>query len=249
MNEQKDFIRRINELTEIALDQENVIFEEQLFSIFPEAKEDEAKLNVLKGFLDEKKIGYNEKLPLDKVLSTEERKYLDIYLDELKEQEPLTEGQRQAYMMSAMAGDEAAKMLIVQDSLNNVVEIAKLYAGQGVFLEDLIGEGNLALLNAVALIESAEDVKEAEGILAGSVMDAMQDIIAEASDASGAEEKLLNKVNKVAEAAKELADTLGRKVTIEELSAESGLTRAAIEKALKLTANMIEDIEVPEELK
>ena len=34
MNEQQDFIKRINECVELAIDQENVIFEDQLFLIF-----------------------------------------------------------------------------------------------------------------------------------------------------------------------------------------------------------------------
>lgn len=249
MNEQKDFIKRINELTELAADQENVIFEDQLFDIFPEVKESEEKMKVIKEFLSEKKIGLNEKLPIEEVLSKEEKNYLDFYLEEISEKTPLTAGEREAMLLSAMAGDESAQMAVLNDTLKNVVEIAKLYAGQGVLLEDLIGEGNLVLVTAVTMLGSCENAKEAEGMLAGQIMDAMQDLIAENMDETGEEEKLLNKVNKVAKAAKELADDLGRKVTIEELMQESELSRAYIEKALKLTANMIEDIEIPEDLK
>lgn len=249
MNEQQDFIRRINELTEIAFEQENVIFEEQLFSIFPEVKEDEAKYKVIKEFLAEKKIGLNDKLPIEELLSKEEISYLNFYLEELSEQEPLSLGVREAMMLSAMAGDESAQLSIMNDTLKNVVEIAKLYVGQGVMLEDLIGEGNLVLVSAVTLLGSCENAKEAEGMLSSMIMDAMQDLIASNMDETGEEDKLLAKVNKVAKEARELAENLGRKVTIEELMNESGLSRAAIEKALKLTANAIDDIEIPDELK
>lgn len=245
MNEQLEFAKKINDLVELALDQENVIFEDQLFDIFPEVKNDEAKLSVIKEFLSEKKIGLNEKLPFEELITEDEKNYLDFYLDELNETEPLTSGQREAYMLSAMAGEEDSQMHILNDTLKNVVEIAKLYAGQGVLLEDLIGEGNLCLVTAVSLLGSCEDVKEAEGMLSSQIMNAMQDLIAENADAASAEEKLLDKVNKVAKAAKELAEDLGRKVTIEELANESGLTKAAIEKALKLTSNKIEDIVIP----
>lgn len=247
MNEQMEFAKRINDLVEFALDQENVIFEDQLFEIFPEVKSDEAKLKVIKEFLSEKKIGLNEKLSFEELITEDEKNYLDFYLDELKENEPLSDGQRKAYMMSAMAGEEDAQLIILNDTLKNVVEIAKLYAGQGVLMEDLIGEGNLCLVTAVTLLGSCEDVKEAEGLLSSRIMNAMQDLIAENADAASAEEKLLEKVNKVAKAAKELAEDLGRKVTIEELSNETGLTKASIEKALKLTSNKIEDIEIPKD--
>lgn len=249
MNEQQDFIKRINECVELAIDQENVIFEDQLFLIFPEAKEDKAKFEVLKQFLDDKKIGLNEKLSIDKLITKEEKNYLDIYLEELKEKDPLSQGEREAYMLSAMGGDEDAQMIIVNDSLMQVVEIAKLYAGQGVFMEDLIGEGNLALMTSISHMESATNASEGENLLAEAIMGAMENLVADTVEAAGAEEKLLDKVNKVASAAKELSDTLGRKVSVAELSLESGLTEAAIIKALKLTANMIENIEIPEELK
>lgn len=249
MNEQQEFAKRISELTELAADQENVIFEDQLYDIFPEVKTDEAKLAVIKDFLKEKKIGLNSKVAFEDVITEEEKNYLDFYLEDLKAQGNLTPGEREAFIMSAMAGDEAAQMAVVQDFLKNVVEIAKLYAGQGVMLEDLIGEGNVALVASVSLIGSLEKPSEVEGFLTGQVMDAMQDFIAGTMDENSAEEKLLGKVNKVAKEAKELAETLGRKVTIDELAAESGISRAQIEKALKLTANNIEDIEIPEELK
>ena len=249
MDDRQDFIKRINELTEIALDQENVIFEEQLFSIFPEVQGDKAKYDVIKEYLTAKKIGLNDKLPMDVLLTQEEKNYLDFYLEELNDKEALTKGQREAYMLSAMAGDESARALIMEDTLKNVVEIAKLYVGQGVLLEDLIGEGNLSLVNAVMSISTCEDAAEAEGVLASAIMDAMQDLIAEGTDTSGAEEKLLKRVNKVSKAAAELAEALGRKVTIEELMEETGMTRSYIEAALKLTANAIEDIEIPDDLK
>lgn len=247
MNEQHDFIKRINELCELALDQENVIFEDQLYDIFPEVKDDEAKLNVIKDFLNEKKIGLNEKLSFESLITQDEKNYLDLYLDELKETEPLTPNEREAFMLSAMAGNEDAQAIILTDTLKNVVEIAKLYAGQGVLLEDLIGEGNLVLVTAVTLLGSCENAKEAEGLLASQIMDAMQDLIASNMDETSAEEKLLNKVNKVSLAAKELADDLGRKVTVEELMQESGMSRDYILKAIKLTSNMIEDIDYKEE--
>lgn len=249
MNEQLEFAKRISDLVELSLDQENVIFEDQIFDIFPEVKGDEAKYQVIKDFLKEKKIGLNEKLPFDELVTEDEKTYLNFYLDDLKDIDPLSPGEREAHMLSAMAGNEDDQMIILNDTLKNVVEIAKLYVGQGVLLEDLIGEGNLVLVTAVTMLGSAETAKEAEGVLSGMIMDAMQDLIAGNMDETDAEDKLLNKVNKVAKAAKELSEELQRKVTIEELMAEYKMSRSYIENALKLTANKIEGIEIPENLK
>ena len=55
MSEQSEFIKRIGELVELAGEQENVIFDEQLEAIFPEAAKDSAKKQVLLDYLKEKK--------------------------------------------------------------------------------------------------------------------------------------------------------------------------------------------------
>lgn len=244
MSLENDFIKRIKELTALAADQENVIFSDQLEAIFPEIVSDESKKTVLIDYLKEKKIGIDEKLDINEFITDDEKKYLEFYYDDLKQIERLSESERLAHTIGAMAGEKSEMDIITNDYLMDVVEIAKLYAGQGVLLEDLIGEGNIALLGAVSMLGSLEEPKEAEGFIGKMVMDAMQDMIAMNMDEMSEEEKLVKKVNKVSKAAKELSTLLGRKVTVEELSEESNISKAAIEKALKLTANKIEGIEV-----
>lgn len=249
MNEQQEFAKKIADLCDLAEVQGNVIFEDQLFEIFPEIKDDESKYGVIKEFLQEKKIGLNEKIGFENLITDDEKNYLEFYLEELDEQTPLSKGEREAYMLRAMAGEEDAQAIIMQDSLKSVVEIAKLYAGQGILMEDLIGEGNLALVSTVSLLGSCEKAEEAEGMLSGAVMDAMQDMIAANMDEQSEEEKALKKVIRISDAAKELAGDLGRKCTVDELANEMNVSVNQIIKALKLTANKIEDIEIPDDLK
>lgn len=244
MNAQNEFIKNIKDIVELALDQENVIFTEQLEAVFPEIKEDESKKALLTDYLKEKKIGIDSKLDIAEFITEDEKNYLDFYLEELAEIKRLTKGEREVYTKEAMAGNEDAYGILVNDYLPEVVDLAKLYVGQGVFLEDLIGEGNIALLTAVPLLGSLESHEEAEGFIGKQIMDALQDMIAANIDEMSEQEKIVNKVNKVSFAAEELSKLLGRKVTIEELSLESGISEAQIKKALKLTANKIEGIEI-----
>ena len=58
-------------------------------------------------------------------------------------------------------GDEEAKHELANSYLPKVVEIAKLYTGQGVPLEDLIGEGNIGLMMGLELLSCVESVDEA----------------------------------------------------------------------------------------
>ena len=54
---------------------------------------------------------------------------------------------------------------------------------------------------------------------------------------------MVEKVNAVAKQAHELAVELGRKVTVEEIVAEGKLSAKAVNDAIRLSAQKIEDIE------
>lgn len=124
-----------------------------------------------------------------------------------------------------------------------MAEIAKLYAGQGVYLEDLVGEGNMAVAVGVTMLGALEHPSEAEGMLGKMIMDAMEEYIAENAEESDKSKKIADKVNRVADAARELSEELRRKVTVEELMEESGLSRRAIEDAVRMSGGKIEDLE------
>ena len=54
--------------------------------------------------------------------------------------------------------------------------------------------------------------------------------------------KMADKVNRVADQAKELAESLGRKVTVQELAEETGMTSEEIWEAVRFSGDAIEDI-------
>ena len=141
-----------------------------------------------------------------------------------------------------MAGEAEAQQKLVQGYLKDVVDIAKLYTGQGVFLEDLIGEGNVALAMGVGMLGSLEKPSEAQGMLAKLMMDAMEDYIQENAASAKTDRKVADKVNLVADKARELAEELHRKVTPEELARETGLSLKAIQDACRMSGFKIEDI-------
>ncbi|MDR2209946.1 MAG: RNA polymerase sigma factor RpoD/SigA [Spirochaetaceae bacterium] len=74
---------------------------------------------------------------------------LAMYLREINNIPLLTRDEEEKCAREAVAGNLAAQHKLVSANLRFVVNVAKKYQGQGIPLEDLIGEGNLGLLNAI----------------------------------------------------------------------------------------------------
>lgn len=244
MNKEVLFAKTLEQVRSLAKEQGNCVSEEQVKEAFAELDLDNDQLQLVFDYLVKHKVGIGQPVNPDDYLSDEERNYLQDYLDEIALLPTYTDGQIQAYTMSSMAGDADAQNKLVEVYLKDVIEIAKLYAGQGVFLEDLIGEGNVALAFGVGMLGSLEKPEEAQGMLGKMIMDAMEDYIAENASFEKADQKMVDKVNKVAEKAKELSEDLHRKVTVEELAHETGMSVKTIQDAVRMSGFQIEYIEV-----
>ena len=79
-------------------------------------------------------------------------------------------------------------------------------------------------------------------MLGRMIMDAMEDCITASEAEEKADQKIADKVNKVADAANVLREELRRAVTVEELMEETGFTTNAIEDAVRISGGSIESI-------
>ena len=244
MDRENLFTNILEQVKKTAGEQGNCISREQVEEAFAPLALSAEQMGMVYDYLHQNKIGVGEPVDLDEYLADEEKDYLDTYLQELKELPELTEGEREAVTLSAMAGDADAQNRLTESFLPEVVEIAKLYAGQGVYLEDLIGEGNMALAIGVTMLGALEHASEAQGMLGKMIMDAMEEYIGLNAEETKKDKRIADKVNKVADAARELSEELHRKVTIEEVVAESGLSRKTIEDAVRMSGGKIEDLAV-----
>lgn len=237
------FAKTLEAVKQMAREQGNCVTKEQIEEAFAEMDLAEEQLELIVDYLQKHKIGIGEPMNPDDYLTEEEINYIDTYLEELQLLEEVSEGEREAITLSAMAGDIQAQKRLIEIYLPQVVEIAKLYSGQGVFMEDLIGEGNVAVAAGVSMLGCLEHAREAQGMLGKMIMDAMEDYISENMEESKADQKVLERVNKVADQARELAEELQRKVTIEELAEETKLSKEAILEAIRISGGNIEYIE------
>ena len=242
-NQEIIFVRALEDVKKLAKEQNHCVTKEQIMEAFSELALSEEQYTMICQYLKQHKIGVGEQVDLDDYLEQEEKDYLETYLEELKALPTLSEGEKEAVTLSAMAGDAQAQQKLTEVFLPDVVEIAKLYAGQGVFLEDLVGEGNVAVAAGVTMLGALEHAAEAQGMIGKLIMDAMEEFISENAEESKKDKKIADKVNKVADAAAQLATELRRKVTVEELMEESGMSRKSIEDAIRMSADKIEDLD------
>ena len=223
------------------------IKEEDVKEAFDELDLSGEQFSMVFDYLRKNNIGIGEPLSEDEYINESERNILKEYDRELSKLETITDSEKDAYAIGAMAGDENAKKQLLLYYLPKVTEISRLYSTQGVPVEDLIGEGNLALAEGLNLLDALEKPEEIEGMLIKLVMDAMEELISETMGAQRADSKLADRVNEVADAARKLAKEYGRKVTADELSKERGISLKKIKEAIKLSANNIEDIDFKDE--
>ncbi|MDE7331946.1 MAG: hypothetical protein K2O16_06835 [Lachnospiraceae bacterium] len=245
MEESKEivFARTLEEVKKLARRQNSSISKEQVKEAFKELELKEEQFQMIYDYLEKHKIGIGKPIDPEESLSEEEIDYLEEYKKEIAVSAQVSNGEKEAVFLGAMAGDTQAQRRLIDLYLPQVVEISKLYAGQGVFIEDLIGEGNLALSAAVTMLGCMEHAREAEGMLVQMIMDAMEECITGTVREMEKDRKVLEKVNRVADRAKELAKDLHRKVTVEELAAETGMSAQTIHEAMRMSGFAIEDIE------
>ena len=232
------FAKKLEEVRKKARRQGGQISRRQVQEAFGELALEEAQLAMVFDYLEKHKVIVTEgeiseefSLPEgdnlweDEELSEEERNYLQDYLDEIALLGEVSDGEKEAITLAAMAGEREA------------------HTGQGVYLEDLIGEGNVAVTLGTGMLGCLEKPSEAQGMLARMVMDAMEELIEENSQSGKVDKKVETKVNAVADKARELSEELRRNVTVEELAEESGMSVKTINDAIRMSGFKIENID------
>lgn len=238
------FAQTLETIKKAAKEQGNCISQEEVEKAFEKLQLSPEQLSMVFDYLKKHKIGIGEPVNLDDYLTESEANYLEFYMQEVQTIASVKDGEKEAITLSAMAGDRDAQNRLAQLYLPQVIELAKLYTGQGVFIEDLIGEGNLAVAMGVSMLGCLEHASEAEGMLGKMIMDAMEEIIAMDLNEEKTDKKVESKVNRVAQKAHEMAELLNRKVTLQELAQEEGMSEKAIREAIVMSGYAIDDIAI-----
>lgn len=243
-NKEKEFAAILKNVTRTARENKNIITSEEVKKAFSDLELDEKQFEMVFEYLKGHKIGVDEEAVFtDEDLSEEEKNYLDDYIESLNALPEFSDGEKEAIAIAALAGEKDAQEKLITMYLPLVVDVARMYSEQGVFLEDLIGEGNVALTKGVTMLDAVGEPSEVEGFLYKLMLDAMENIIQENLAEDTGSQKVLKLVQEVADKAKELADDLRRKVTVKELMDETGWDEDKIRSAIKFSGDNIEDLD------
>ena len=240
MTEEERFIQKVGTLRDTAVLQGGVLTEAQIEEEFPALTSEQRE--VLLRYFREQNIGIGEKLPDEEILNEEDGKMIRLYLSELEELPAADDDLRRVWVMGALNGDAVAREALTSSYLRTVVDMAKLYTGQGVEVGDLIGEGNVALAAAMNLLESIEDPADCDELVARSVMNAMEELIRSENAETETQERTMALVLKVLGKVKELSDELRRKLSLEEALEETGMSEEELRQAISLSKDLLEYI-------
>lgn len=169
--------------------------------------------------------------------------YLKMYIDELNSLDIPGKDDRHKILTEVLDNKERAADILPNLYLKEVIDIARLYSGQGVPLEDLVGEGNIGVLMGIKMLDVCETPQEVDEFIVKMIMESMESIIMEDFSAGDFDVKVLERVNELNDRARDMAEDLERLVSVEELARELEMDEEYIRETIRLSGNAISYIE------
>lgn len=280
--EQQQFIKTVEQIREKAQSSANQITINEIRDIFlsEELQLDDSQLKMVYAYLktsgiqivdadeEEPESEADDKGEKDDGASQEEYterdlEFVKLYQSDIRHIKALSFDE----LAEAMKSPAKYREQIINTFLKDVVKWVKPYAGDSVFMSDLIQEGNMGLMKGVAAFDytavlereehtgSAENLAENEyakpeqtavnifrNFLKKSVVKAAQAAVYAQESENNVGYKIAGRVNAVNDCAKELSEEFGRKVTMEELADKLELTYEEVKEIVDLSSNKIEYI-------
>jgi RNA polymerase primary sigma factor len=158
---------------------------------------------------------------------------LNIYLKEISRIPLLSRDEEYELAKKVRKGDPKARERLVSSNLRFVVKIAKAYQNRGISLVDLINEGNLGLIRAVGKFDERKGVRFISYAI-WWIRQALLRAIAEQSKIVRLPMNKAGRVRKVARAARDIGQQIGREPTGEEIAEKLGLDTKEVTDAVAI---------------
>ena len=168
-----------------------------------------------------------------------------IYLKEIGKVPLLNAQQEIELAKRIIAGDDDAKQELINANLRLVISIAKRYAGRGMPFLDLIQEGNMGLIKAVEKFDYTKGFKFST-YATWWIRQAITRAIADQARTIRIPVHMVETINKITRAQRQLVQELGRDPTAEEISdrLEGALSAARIREIQRINQEPV-SLETP----
>lgn len=197
-------------------------------------------------YLDEEsKKALQELKEREERFEKEEASYIKMYLEDLEAISPMVDGEMDMLINSLRKGNRSAKERLLELHLREVVDIAKSYKGKGIFVGDLIQEGNIGLMTALEEICTGANRVPTESIpdtleyIVNRIRESMEFVIHEQQDDKILENRIVEKINFISSCVKDLAEEFGREATLDELVEFTKLEKSEIADIMELAKDAL----------
>jgi len=174
---------------------------------------------------------------------------LRLYLREISRISLLSAQDEFRLAQAIRVGSKHARNHLIEAKLRLVVSIAKRYVGQGLALEDLVGEGNIGLIRAVTKFDPDKGFRFST-YATWWIKQAITRAILEGTRAVRLPVYIMEEVMRVKRTTRQLYQELGREPTSEQIGERLGITGDRVselliwaEKVFSLDAPLSEDEE------
>ena len=166
-----------------------------------------------------------------------------MYLKEIGKVPLLTAEEEVELAKRMEEGDEFAKKRLAEANLRLVVSIAKRYVGRGMLFLDLIQEGNLGLIKAVEKFDFRKGFKFST-YATWWIRQAITRAIADQARTIRIPVHMVETINKLTRAQRQLLQELGREPTPEEISEVMGIPVERVREIQKISQEPV-SLETP----
>lgn len=235
MDHEMEFRHRLMEIMNLAREKGSSLEKNQINEFFREDHLTEEQMTLVYQFLNSNHIevkGYSvEEEKKEVPLTSEEEEYLRHYREEIEGLDPEKPGEWEQCIFEFLQGNHRKKERMLELLLPEVIHIARRINRHEVLIQDLIQEGNMSLVIHMDHLTGADDermmlLKQAE-----------KDMIAMAEELSRQKKEdhfMVEQVQKVDHAMKELTEELGEKVGAEELAMYLDMSEEELKDILRL---------------